>query len=168
MMILPKDACCFTGHRSAKLPWKYNEYDPRCVELKQRIYDTAEAVYASGIRHFICGMAEGCDLYFCEAVMALRAEHPDVTIEAAVPFEGQADLWPKAQQERYQRLICECDSVTLIQKEYSPGCMMKRNKYMVDNSRLIIACYDGQSGGTLNTLRYALEKDVQILHLPLE
>ena len=33
---------------------------------------------------------------------------------------------------------------------------------------LIIACYDGKSGGTLNTLRYAIERDIQIVHLPLE
>ena len=57
--------------------------------------------------------------------------------------------------------------MVLIQKEYSPGCMMKRNRYMVDNAQLIIACYDGKTGGTLNTLRYALEKGVQVLHLPL-
>ena len=168
LMNLTNLTCTFTGHRSAKLPWKYNESDQRCLELKQRLFDTVEAVYFAGYRHFICGMAEGSDLYFCEAVMSLRDEHPDITVEAAVPFEGQADKWPKAQQERYQRLICECDEVVLIQKDYSPGCMMKRNRYMVDHSQLIIACYDGKSGGTLNTLRYALEKDVQVLHLPLE
>ena len=46
--------------------------------------------------------------------------------------------------------------------------MMNRNRYMVDHAELIIACYDGQSGGTLNTLRYALEKGVRILHLAIE
>ncbi len=160
--------CTFTGHRSAKLPWGYNEYDKRALELKQRLYDTIEAVYSAGFTHFICGMADGSDLYFCEAVIQLRTQHPEITLEAAVPFEGQADKWPRAQRERYQRLICECDSVKLIQKDYSPGCMMKRNRYMVDHAQLIIACYDGKSGGTLNTLRYALDKDVQILHLPIE
>ena len=160
--------CTFTGHRSSKLPWGYNEDDPRCLDLKQRIYDTAEAVYSAGFHDFICGMAEGCDLYFCEAVMALRAEHPEITIEAAIPFSGQADHWPASQKRRYDRLISECDKRTLLQSEYSSGCMMNRNKYMVDHAELIIACYDGQSGGTLNTLRYALEKGVRILHLSIE
>ena len=167
-MNLPKKTCTFTGHRSSKLPWGYNENDVRCLELKQRIFDTAEAVYSSGYDQFICGMAEGCDLYFCEAVMELRSAHPEITITAAVPFEGQAERWPVRQRERYERLICECDEVVLIQKDYTPGCMMKRNRYMVDHADLIIACYDGKTGGTLNTLRYALERDVQILHLPLE
>ena len=160
--------CTFTGHRSSKLPWGYNEEDPRCRELKQRIYDTAEAVFSAGFHDFICGMAEGCDLYFCEAVMALREEHPEIRIEAAIPFAGQADRWPAAQRSRYDRLLSECDRQILLQADYTPGCMMKRNRYMVDHADLIIACYDGRTGGTLNTLRYALEKDVRILHLPIE
>ena len=34
-----QESCCFTGHRPAKLPWGYNESDPRCVRLKKRIAD---------------------------------------------------------------------------------------------------------------------------------
>ena len=32
-----QSACCFTGHRPGKLPWRYNEEDLRCVSLKARI-----------------------------------------------------------------------------------------------------------------------------------
>ena len=45
----------------------------------------------SKYRHFLCGMALGCDLYFCECVLRLRQTHPDVTVEAAVPCPSQAD-----------------------------------------------------------------------------
>ena len=65
-------SCCFTGHRLEKLPWRGNENDPRCIALKERIAAAVEAVYRSGIRHFICGMATGCDMYFCEAAIAPR------------------------------------------------------------------------------------------------
>lgn len=160
--------CTFTGHRAEKLPWGYNENDPRCRRLKRTLYDTLEAVYESGFHRFICGMAEGCDLYFCEAVLALREDHPDITLEAAVPFAGQAEHWDAAQRQRYESLLARCDTVTVLQEHYSPGCMMKRNRYMVDHADLIIACYDGKSGGTLNTLRYAIERDIQIVHLPLK
>ena len=160
--------CTFTGHRAEKLPWGYNENDPRCRRLKRTLYDTIEAVYESGFHRFICGMAEGGDLYFCEAVLALREDHPDITLEAAVPFAGQAEHWGTAQRQQYESLLSRCDTVTVLQEHYSPGCMMKRNRYMVDHADLIIACYDGKSGGTLNTLRYAIGRDIQIVHLPLE
>lgn len=167
-MRMSEPVCTFTGHRAGKLPWGYNESDPRCRKLKKTLFDTVEAVYESGFRRFICGMAEGCDLYFCEAVLLLREEHPDVSLEAAVPFAGQAERWGAAEQARYEDLLSRCDTVTVLQEHYSPGCMMKRNRYMVDHADLIIACYDGKTGGTLNTLRYAIERDVQIVHLPLE
>ena len=89
-------------------------------------------------------------------------------LEAAVPFAGQAEHWGAAQRQRYESLLARCDAVTVLQEYYSPGCMMKRNRYMVDHADLIIACYDGKSGGTLNTLRYAMERGIQIVHLPLE
>lgn len=160
--------CCFTGHRAAKLPWRYYERDPRCLDLKARLYDAVDAVYSDGVDHFICGMADGCDLYFCEAVLRLKADHPEVFLEAAVPFPGQADNWSNVEKDRYDSFLGACDKITLLQEEYTPGCMMKRNRYMVDHADLIIACYDGKPGGTLNTLRYAIEKGIQIVQLPIE
>ena len=56
--------CCFTGHRPEKLPWGTDESDPGCTALKLKIYDAVESAYAEGLRHFICGMARGCDFYF--------------------------------------------------------------------------------------------------------
>ena len=56
--------CCFTGHRPAKLPWGTNEKDPRCLALKEELTSRLEGIYEAGYRHFICGMAEGCDMYF--------------------------------------------------------------------------------------------------------
>ena len=161
-------SCAFTGHRPGKLPWGEDESDLRCIALKAKLRAAVESAIHEGMEHFICGMAEGCDLYFCEAVLALREDHPDITLEAAVPFAGQAEHWGAAQRQRYESLLARCDTVTVLQEHYSPGCMMKRNRYMVDHADLIIACYDGKSGGTLNTLRYAIERDIQIVHLPLE
>ena len=86
-------SCCFTGHRPSKLPWGYREDDLRCMDLKMDIVQALVALYARGFRHFLCGMAEGCDLYFAESVLLLREVHDDVRLEAVVPFRGQADRW---------------------------------------------------------------------------
>ena len=52
--------CCFTGHRTDKLPWGEEETDPRCTELKQSITREITSLYQRGFRHFISGMAMGC------------------------------------------------------------------------------------------------------------
>ena len=88
-------SCCFTGHRPDKLPWGFDEGDPRCAALKASIARELERLYGRGYRHFISGMAQGCDLYFAEAALALRERYPDVTVEGAVPCPTQADRWPE-------------------------------------------------------------------------
>ena len=141
-----ENTCCFTGHREYKLPWGSDENDPRCRKLQQQLFDAVDAVYAAGIRHFICGMANGCDLYFFDAARYLRLQHPEVTIEAAIPYSGQADRWRPELRERYAYDLRQCDYQTLVQETYTPGCMMRRNRYMVDASRILIAAFDGRPG----------------------
>ncbi len=161
-------ACAFTGHRAEKLPWRNNEDDPRCLSLKTQLEDAIEAVYRAGITHFICGMATGCDLYFGEAVLALRAIHGEVTLEAAIPWEGQSSAWAEPLRRRYARLVAECDYHTLVQKNYTPDCLMRRNRYMVDSASVLIAANSGRPGGTMSTLLYAIRRGCEIIELPIE
>lgn len=153
---------CFSGYRPEKLPWGGDESDPRCAVLKKRLYDAAESACAEGYRHFICGMARGADFYFAEAVLALRRQHSDAALEAARPCETQANSWPEADRRRYQAILDQCDLETLVQHHYDRGCMMRRNRYMVDRSSRIIAVYDGvPKGGTAQTLAYAMRQGLK-------
>ncbi len=160
--------CCFTGHRPGKLPWREDETDPRCLTLKRRLAGEVLAAYDSGIRHFICGMAQGSDLYFCESVLALKEVRHEITLEAAIPCESQANRWPARDKARYQRLLARCDYETMVQHHYDRGCMQRRNRYMVDRSGLLIAVYDGQPGGTMQTIAYAMKRQLRTVIIELE
>jgi len=167
MMPARQESCCFTGHRPDKLPWRYNEEDPRCLALKEKLTTVVEEVYRQGYRHFICGMAQGCDLYFCECVLALREKYADVTLEAAIPCPTQSDRWPAEQQRRYARLVAACDLETVVCSQYNSGCMQRRDRYMVDHAALLIAAFSGSSGGTRYTIGYALQRGLDIIDLPI-
>lgn len=165
-MNIREKTCCFSGHRPERLPWGATEGTPRCAALKTRLRLAVEQAYDRGMRHFICGMARGCDFYFAEAVLALRRERPDITLEAAIPCSTQARNWPEADQRRYRALLANCDLETLIQDRYTQGCMQRRNRYMVDHSALLIAVYDGSpTGGTFGTIHYALQRKVPYVEL---
>ena len=168
MVINKAETCCFTGHRAVKLAWRDDESDPRCEELKNKIYNAAEAVYLSGKHRFICGMANGCDMYFGESVINLRFKYPGISLEAAVPWEGQADKWPLDLKERYMRLISGCDCLTVVSKAYTPDCMYRRNRYMVDSSAALIAVYNGLAGGTRQTMLYALRKGLDVIEIRID
>lgn len=160
--------CCFTGHRPEKLPWGCDEDDPRCLSLKERIAAALEEAYAAGMRHFICGMALGADFYFCEAALALRERHGDLTVEAAIPCEEQAAHWREADRQRYFSLVERCDFETMVQHHYDRGCMLRRNRYMVDRSAMLIAAYDGLMGGTMYTIQYAMKKGLEVNIIDIE
>ena len=121
------NSCCFTGHRASKLPWTYDERDLRCVSFKEKLDAVIGAVYESGVTHFITGMANGCDMYCAEAVLKLKAEHPEITLEAAVPYDGQEAKWSIDLQARYRRILTSCDAVNIISEKYTQFCMMQRN-----------------------------------------
>ena len=162
------ESCTFTGHRTEKLPWRKDENDLRCLDLKEKISEALREAYHSGIRHFICGMATGCDMYFCEAAIALRAEHGEITIEAAIPWNRQAESWSEDLRRRHSRLVEDCDFITVVQNEFTPDCLMKRNHYMVDNSSMIIAAYNGKPGGTMSTMLYAMRRGVTLVEIAIE
>jgi len=159
-------SCCFSGHRPGKLPWGSNEEDARCVALKEKLWDAIETAYEEGYRHFICGMAQGCDFYFAELALQLRQKYGDVTVEAAIPCPSQPDGWAEKDRQRWRRLVDACDYETLVQDHYDAQCMLRRNRYMVNHASLLIAVYDGCGGGTRHTMEYAMRQKVNIVDIP--
>ncbi len=157
--------CCFTGHRPDKLPWGLNEQDRRCAALKASLNRELEELYRRGFRHFISGMAMGCDLYFAEAALALRERRPDVSVEGAVPCPGQAGKWPQPLRSRWRAILDACDLETVVQQHYDRFCMHRRDRYMVDRSATVLAVFDGTPGGTQYTLNYAMDRGREILLL---
>ena len=157
--------CCFTGHRPNKLPWGKDESDTRCLILKNWLYQVIELAYQDGYRHFLCGMALGCDQYFGEEVAFFRESHPDIRLEAAIPCPGQEAHWSPDMRQRYQKLLSLCDLQTVVQPFYDRGCMLRRDRYMVSRSQRIIAVFNGTAGGTQQPLAYALQEGLEVIRL---
>ena len=154
--------CAFTGYRPAKMPFGYDENDPRCVEFKARLWDTIEALIGEGYAHFISGGALGMDMFAAEAVLELNEKYPWIILEMVSPFDAQADRWNDEYRMRHDRLFAAADIVTATGHEYTKACMFRRNRYMVENADLLLAAYDGQQGGTAMTVEYAREVGVPI------
>ena len=76
-------------------------------------------------------------------------------------------LWALDQRERYTRLVEACDFETLVSAKYTPYCMQRRDRYMVDHASLLIAAFDGTPGGTRYTMQYAMSRGLSIVDLPL-
>lgn len=159
-----KNTCCFTGHRPGGLPFKYNEQDPRCIALKNRLrFSITRLITEMGVDTFITGMAMGVDIFAAEEVLALKKTFKNVKLICAIPCECQADSWNALWKGRYDDILSAADESVVLSEEYTKACMHIRNRYMVDNSNYIIAVWNGKGSGTSSTIKYAEKKNREII-----
>ena len=157
--------CCFTGHRTQKMNPRDNKTDfiNKLRELtKKEIIKAIE----NGYTKFITGMALGFDLIAGEVVLELKKEY-DIVLSCALPCPNQHKYWTEKDKKRFERIIENADEVQCVCDKYHGGCMQIRNRFMVDNSSLIIAYYNGSEGGTKQTINYAINqgKNIKILNI---
>ncbi len=154
---------CFTGHRSQKLPWKFNEEDERCLKMKQALKEKLISAIERGYETFISGMALGFDMISVEALLELKKKYNNIKIIGALPCRNQYAKWPESQVKRYKKLLEQLDDVHCENEEYTgPQCMLDRNKFMVNNSSLLIALFNGLPGGTKSTIDYAKKCGLEV------
>jgi len=149
--------CCVTGHRPLKIGG-YDKTSPLRAAIRANLRKAVWMAVERGYRVFISGMAIGVDQDFAEVVLEFRGMYPDLGIKliAAVPFRGQETKWPHHSQQFYRLLLSEADEVIHVcEPGYAGWKMQERNEWMSNRSSLVIAVYDGTSGGTRNCILYA-------------
>jgi len=107
----------------------------------------------------------GTDIWAAEIVLELRKElqEPGIRLVAVIPHSGQEVRYPEELKQRYRRIVSEADDCIVLQEQYTDGCMQRRNRYMSDNSSMLIAVYSGDGGGTRYTFDYAKKQGLQII-----
>ena len=155
--------CCFTGGRPQHIGFDIN--DPIAIEtIRRDLRYAIKNAAANGYTDFICGMSRGFDLWAGEAVSML-ADDLKIRLHAAIPFREQTNGWPKEDLTLYENILRACSSRFILAEEYSKGAYLARNRFMVDNSSLVIAWNIGRtSGGTSYTCRYAHKNNVPVIN----
>ncbi len=153
----------FTGHRPEKMPFPEDPQNEMYRRFRAAEARTIRLLLGRGYTRFISGMARGFDLWTAEDVLALKARHPEVSLMCAVPFPGQANGWPSADRERWQFVLDCADEVVTTSPGYSSGCFFIRNRFMVDRADVIVGAYTTLTGGTGQTVRYALGQGKTVL-----
>ena len=92
-----------------------------------------------------------------ERCAALKEKYPQITLECAIPYERQAAYWSEPLRNRYFSIAEQCDQETMLQRQYTPDCLRKRNQYLVDHAEIVLAVWNGSPSGTGQTVWYARE-----------
>lgn len=157
-------ACAFTGHRPKSFPWKNNEADLGCVLLKEVLAEQIKLLADRGVTDWLSGMAQGVDLWAAEIVLDLKEKNPALRLHCILPCEGQECKWPTSERERYHSILRQADGVIYVNREYHDGCMLERNRYLVEHSSVLLAVYNGTyRSGTGMTVRYAKQLGREVI-----
>ena len=145
---LRKHRCCFTGHRPEKL---------RIPEegLVQLLEPEIRRAIDNGFTTYITGMAKGTDLVAAEIILRLREQDPRLKLICALPHPGFGLHWGGGWTERFQRVLETADLTKCICPKFSYASYQIRNEWLVNHSGLMIGVFNGERGGTKNTLDYA-------------
>ena len=146
--------CCFTGHR----PEKLNRSE---AEIKKDLEAEILQTINDGFVTYITGMARGVDIWAAEMVLQLRKQNPNLHLITASPYEGFESRWTEDWKVRYNTVMEQADLIRYVCKGYSKACFQIRNEWMVDRSARVIAVYNGEPGGTRNTIEYAEKNKVE-------
>lgn len=148
--------CCFTGRRPEKLNMPETEVIAWLESEIRRAID-------DGFVTFISGMARGVDIWAAEIVLRLRDDGKPIHLICASPFEGFERSWSEDWKRRYNSVMRQADIVKFVCKGYSRSSFQIRNEWMVDRSARLIAFFNGQTGGTKNTIAYANKQGIRIV-----
>ena len=153
-----KTTCCFSGHRD--LP------ADELKDVQTRLYSEIRKLVKKGVTRFIAGGAIGFDMMAAVCVLNLKSqEFPNLHLTLALPCPRHFTKWPESDKQLLIPLLERSDEVIFVSNEYLPGCMQKRNRYMVDRSGYLLCYHTKSSGGTAYTVEYAKKCGLSITNV---
>ena len=156
-MDMREKTCCFTGHRD--IPARVLPL--LSAELEQAVL----GLISEGVRFFGAGGALGFDTLAAETVLRLRERYQQIRLILVLPCRDQTRGWKPRDIARYEAILAQADKVVYTAETYSPGCMHRRNRHLVDNSSVCVAYCTRNTGGTAYTVDYAQRQGLRIILL---
>lgn len=146
-----------TGHRPPRLGCGYNIPNPTYDKIYKAIMDKFHELNPEKI---ITGMAQGTDQIAAWVAMELN-----VPYIAALPCDDMDRIWPEESKRKFKLLLNSAEEVINVNPgPYAGWKMHKRDEYVVDNSDLMLAVYDGKPvGGTFITVDYANKSNKKVV-----
>ena len=146
--------CAFTGHRNL-YGYDFDEH------LLERVILN---LVKNGVNRFLCGMAIGFDLKCGQIVLALKEKY-DIELVACLPCPNQSEKFSLKDKITHGEILSRSDEIVVVENEYKPGCMFKRDRYLVDNSDTLVCFLRKNSGGTYYTVNYARKANKKIIEI---
>lgn len=149
--------CCFTGHRDISVR------HADCIVAV--LDDTLERLIASGVTVFRAGGALGFDTLAALKVLEKKSAYPQISLHLCLPCKDQAWRWGDYDKGVYNYILSKADSISYVSDKYYHGCMLTRNRQLVDGADLCVSYCNKDTGGTAYTVNYAKNHNVKVINM---
>ena len=156
-MDLREKTCCFTGHRNLSSGEK--------LKASVRLHRVIEEQIKAGVVFYGAGGALEFDTLAAQTVLDMKKEYPQLRLILVLPCEDQTRGWRSEDIVVYEDIKRRSDKVVYVSREYTPDCMRRRNRHLVDHSGTCICYLTRSSGGTAYTVDYARRKGLCIINV---
>lgn len=148
---------CFTGHRN--IPYGVATRLPHILE--RVISELCER----GATTFRAGGAMGFDTVAALKVLDMKEKYPQIRLELILPCRNQTERWDEISQQTYQYILKRADSHRFLFDTYFDGCMLERDRRLVEGSDVCVAYCTRSQGGTAYTYTHAMRAGLELINL---
>lgn len=161
---MEKIACAIAGHRPTRFKFKYNENYSLCKKIKKAMLETFRELYDKDhVREYYVGGTLGVDIWAGELLLRLKEipGYEDIKLHLVQPFPGYDAKWDERSQKRLEFLRRHSESCVVIGQQDCRESYLRRNCYMVEHAKYLVAIYDNEKTGGADSLQivaYARKK----------
>lgn len=143
--------CSFFGHRDI--------FCDLSDELKNAI---ETAITEHSITTFFVGDRGSFDRQASGAVLAMKKKYEQIRLVLILPyFTNKLNEYKEIYERQYDEIIIP----SILDGVHPKGAITKRNRWMVDESVLIISYIKREGGGAYNTVKYASKRNKCIINI---
>ena len=150
-------AVCFTGHRD--IP--YGD----AIRLPALLETVIAELCERGAITFRTGGAMGFDTLAALKVLDMKEKYPQIRLELILPCRNQTERWDEPSRKTYQYILERSDGHRFLFDAYVDGCMLERNRCLVEGSDVCVAYCARSRGGTAFTVTRALRAGLEVINL---
>ncbi len=148
---------CFTGHREI----------PRGDALRLPTYleEVILELMARGATVFRAGGAVGFDTVAALKILDMQERYPELELELILPCRNQTEQWDEIGIRTYNYILERASRHEYLFERYMEGCMLERDRRLVEGSDVCVAYCTRSRGGTAYTCSRALKQGVELVNL---
>lgn len=148
---------CFTGHRQMA--------HAAARALPGLLEEVIIDLYHQGATTFRAGGAVGFDTIAALKVLELKDKLPGLRLELILPCRNQTEHWVEPDVQAYNYILERADSHRFLFETYIDGCMLERDRRLIQGSDVCVAYCNRSQGGTAYTCAQALKAGLKLINL---